>query len=490
MHWIDWLIIALYLCFTVALGLWVGRGSKSARDYFLGNRGVSWWGVGLSIVATETSALTFISVPAMAYGGDLTFIQIVIGYVIGRIILAIFLIPHYFKGDVYSPYQLLTQSFGIKAGRTCAGIFLLAGTLAAGVRVYATGIPLQLMTNISITFAVILFVVISLLYMYMGGIKSVIWTEVFQFFLFVGGGVFTLFYIPTLLHGSFSENLEIAKEFGKLKMFHLKWTWGMPFNIWMGLIGATVHVLSSHGVDQLVVQRVLTCRDGHEGRKALILSAVLILPLFLIFLLCGVALWVYYNQQPIPPALPDGKVDYVFPLFILSQMPVGVKGFLIVAIFAAAMSSVASAMSALSSVSVMDFIKPFMKEKRSEHWYLQCSKFTTIFWAVLLIIVAKVSESQPLIFNWAFSLTGLTSGAMLGGLILALYAKHLNPIAVVWGMCIAVTAMIAMQVSGVKWFAWPWLTLIGTLISIGVTLLINKVYPANINYKYSNKEGL
>jgi Na+/proline symporter len=171
-------------------------------------------------------------------------------------------------------------------------------------------------------------------------------------------------------------------------------------------------------------------------------------------------------------------------------MPVGVKGFLIVAIFAAAMSSVASAMSALSSVSVMDFIKPFMKEKRSEHWYLQCSKFTTIFWAILLIIVAKVSESQPPIFNWAFSLTGLTSGAMLGGLILALYAKHLNPIAVVWGMCIAVTVMIAMQLSGIKWFAWPWLTLIGTLISIGVTLLIDKVYPANTNHKYSNKESL
>lgn len=476
---IDTSIIIIYLAGIIVLGLWVGRGQKDARSYFLGGRSLSWWGVGLSIVATETSALTFIGIPAMAYGGDLTFIQIVIGYVIGRVILSIVLVPHYFQGDVYSPYQLLTKSFGSSAGRTCAGIFLIAGTLAAGVRVYATSIPLQLMANVSITTAIIFFVILSLACMYMGGIKSVIWTEALQFFLFVGGGLFTLCYIPTLLPSSFADNWELARSAGKLHWVNWEWTWNMPFNIWMGLIGATVHVFSSHGVDQLVVQRVLTCKNAREGRKALILSAILILPLMFIFLLCGIFLWLYYSQQATPPVLPDGKVDYVFPLFILSSMPVGVKGFLIVAIFAAAMSSVASALSALSSVSVMDFLKPLSRKQHSDKWYLNASKIITLFWAVLLIIVAKMSETQPVIFHWAFSLNGLTSGAMLGGLILALYAARQKPKGVVLGMCFSVLMMATMQISGVNWFAWPWLTLLGCILATGFSTLYSAYFGRN-----------
>ena len=302
--------------------------------------------------------------------------------------MVVYLVPHYFSGDVYSPYQLLTKAFGSGAGKLCAALFLLAGTLAAGVRVYATAIPLQLMMDVSITTAIFLFVILSLACMLMGGIKSVIWTEAIQFFLFVGGGIFTICYIPTLLEGG--VNWDAALSAGKLHWLNWEWTWSMPFNIWMGLIGATFHVFSSHGVDQLVVQRVLCCRDTADGRKALILSAVLIAPLMALFLLCGLALWLFYSAQPQVPELPGGKMDYIFPLFILTQMPVGVKGFLLVAIFAAAMSSVASALSALSSVTVMDFLKPFLSKPNSA---LRWSKFLTLFWAVALIIVAKASQN-------------------------------------------------------------------------------------------------
>ena len=479
MHSIDIAIIVFYLLGIIALGLWVGRGQRSARDYFLGNRSISWWGVGLSIVATETSALTFIGIPAMAYGGDLTFIQIVIGYVLARVILAALLVPHYFKGDIYSPYQLLSRSFGPLTGKTCAGIFLIAGTLAAGVRVYATSIPLHLITNIDITFSAVLFILLSLVYMYMGGIKSVIWTEVLQFFLFVGGGVFTLFYIPTLLEGSLLENLKIAKSAGKLHWFNGGWGWQLPFNIWMGIIGATVQVLSSHGADQLIVQRVLSCKDAREGSKALILSAVLILPLFLIFLFSGLFLWIFYSQQPAELVLPDGKVDYVFPLFILSEMPVCVKGFLLVAIFAAAMSSVASALSALASVFVMDFVKPLLHRLYSDSWYLRFGKISTLFWALLLIIVTKISQTQPVIFNWAFSLNGLTSGALLAGLILALYARWLSTMSVVLGMGGSVGIMISLQITmeltDTKWLAWPWFTITGALCGLLLSFFLNAV---------------
>jgi Na+/proline symporter len=246
----------------------------------------------------------------------------------------------------------------------------------------------------------------------------------------------------------------------------------------MGVIGATVQVLSSHGADQLIVQRVLSCRSAREGSKALILSAVLIFPLFLIFLFTGILLWIFYSQHPADLSLPDGKVDYVFPLFILSKMPIGVKGFLIVAIFSAAMSSVASALSALASVFVMDFVKPILRA-RSDQWYLRFSKISTLFWAILLIVVVKISQTQPVIFNWAFYLNGLTSGALLAGLILALYAQRVKPMAVVLGMVGSVVVMILLQVImeiyKVKCLAWPWFTLTGTLCGLFFSFLLSTI---------------
>jgi len=464
---IDSFIIIFYLLLVIGLGIFAGKGLKNSRDYLYAGRNMSWWNVGFSIIATETSALTFIGTPAIAYGGSLAFIQIIFGYVLARILLAIFLVPHYFKGEIYSPYQLLTKAFGNGAGRTCAAIFLLAGTLAAGVRVYATCIPLDLMfPKLGITSAILLFVILSLIYTYIGGVKGVIWTETVQFFLFVGGGIFVVCYIPYLLQGSVSEGFTMAKEAGKLQWLNLDWTWNMPFNLWMGLIGATVQVLSSHGADQLVVQRVLSCKNTSDGRKSLILSAVLILPLFFLFLMVGILLWIYYQQVAMKMPLVDGKADYVFPIFILTELPVGVKGFVIVAILAAAMSSVAAAMSALSSVSVMDFVRPITKNRFDEKWYLSFSKRFTLIWAVLLIVVAKISQSQPLIYDWAFSLNGLTSGALLAGLLMALYFKWMDCRSVIVGMCVSIVLMISMQVSGIKIFAWPWFTLLGCLIAL------------------------
>src|SRR5689334_10929834 len=321
----DWAVIILYLLAIVGLGVWFGKDQRNTRDYFLGSKNVPWWGIGLSIVAAETSALTIIGVPAMAYGDNIAFIQMIIGYVFARILLAIYLVPHYFQGEIYSPYQLFANAFGPGARQTAGGFFLISETLAAGVRVYVASIPVKLMlgdkllgfgTGNPILGAILLFVILSLLYTYIGGVKAVIWTDAVQFGLFLLGGLFALFYIPTLVDGGMSAVFAKAAAAGKLHWLSVAPPLGVslttflldkPFNIWMGVIGGTVVVLSSHGAEQLIVQRVLACKTVADGRKALVLSAVVIFPLFLIFLLVGAMLWVFYQSHPFQISLPEPR---------------------------------------------------------------------------------------------------------------------------------------------------------------------------------------
>jgi SSS family transporter len=492
----DWVVIVVYLVGIIALGVWFGKDQHNTRDYFLGSKSIPWWGVGLSIVATETSALTFIGVPAMAYGPDnLMFIQIIVGYVIARIVLAIVMVPHYFKGEIYSPYQLFAQAFGAPARNTVAAFFLIAGTLAAGVRVYVTCIPLQLLLGMKesqILWVILLFVVLSLAYTYVGGVKAVIWTDAVQFFLFMAGGVFALLYIPSLVEGGWRGALQTAANAGKLHWFNGSFSLYKPFNIWMGIVGATFQVMSSHGVDQLVVQRVLTCRNTSEGRKSLVLSAVIIFPLFLVFLLTGTLLWVYYQQHafgiPLPEARPGiAKNDYVFPIFIFTVMPHVLKGFLIVAILSAAMSSVSSALSALASVSVMDLLRRRGKRDRGEAFYLRLSRYATLFWAAILTLVAWLTQQVESVLNAAFSLSGLTAGAMLGGLILSIWWRKGRAAPLVVGMIASLavmillsqfhwTAVIAGKSEELK-IAWPWYTLIGTVVTLVVASVMRGLMP-------------
>lgn len=495
----DWAVIVLYLGAMVGLGLWFGRDQQTTRDYFLGSRNTPWWGIGLSIVAAETSALTIIGVPAIAYGGNLMFIQMIVGYVIARAILAAVMVPHYLSGEIYSPYQLLEQRLGVGPRRVAGGLFLFLETLAAGVRVYVACIPIRLLLGETVCSfgglvdpilgAIVLFVGLSLLYTYVGGVKAVIWTDAVQFGLFLAGGLFALFYVPTLVEGGWSGAMEVARAAGKLDWFNPQFTFGAPFNIWMGVLGGTVMVLSSHGAEQLIVQRVLACGSVADGRKALLLSAVLIFPLFLIFLLVGAMLWVFYQSHPMAIPLPESRpgikaTDFIFPVFMLTEVPHVLKGFLIVAILAAAMSSISSAMTSLASVSTMDFVRP-LAPRLTEAALLAWSKRSTVLWAAALVLVAWLSREVQFVLNAAFSLRGLTSGALLGGLILALFARGVGARAVVIGMLASVAFMNLLywppNIAAVRgwWLAtfggevfWPWFTLIGTLVTLGVAALL------------------
>src|SRR6266496_2364553 len=236
----DWLVIAVYLVGIILFGLWFGKEQKNTRDYFLGSKNIPWWGIGLSIVAAETSALTIIGVPGMAYAGNIAFIQMIAGYVIARIILAVVMVPHYLSGEIYSPYQLFANTLGQSGRRMAGGLFLLSETLAAGVRVYVACIPIQLLLGIQILPAIILFVALSLVYTYIGGVKAVIWTDAVQFGLFLAGGLFALFYIPTMVDGGWAGAFHHAGQAAKLRWLNPQFALGAPFNIWMGVIGGTV----------------------------------------------------------------------------------------------------------------------------------------------------------------------------------------------------------------------------------------------------------
>lgn len=502
----DWLVIIAYLGGIIGLGIWFGKDQRNTRDYFLGSRNIPWWGIGVSIVAAETSALTIIGVPAIAYGSNIMFIQMIVGYVIARVILAVVMVPHYLKGEIYSPYQLLEQNLGVAPRRLAAAFFLFLETMAAGVRVYVACIPIRLLLGESVCSlgglvdpilgAIILFVGLSLLYTYIGGVKAVIWTDAVQFGLFLLGGVFALLYIPSLIDGGWSSALKIAGEAGKLAWLNTHFTFSAPFNIWMGVIGGTVMVLSTHGAEQLIVQRVLACRDVADGRKALALSAVLIFPLFLIFLFVGVLLWVFYTgtghpfQIPLPEARPGIKSnDFIFPIFMMTEVPHILKGFLIVAILSAAMSSISSAITSLASVSTMDFVKQIVKG-RDENYFLKFSKYSTVFWAAVLVGTAWLTREVTFVLNAAFSLRGLTAGALLGSLIIALFWKRLGARATMVGMTASLVVMNIIywpaNIPALKpwWTAtfgaevfWPWFTLIGTLVTLGVAWAVRSAWP-------------
>jgi SSS family transporter len=498
----DWIVILAYLGGIIGLGVWFGKDQRNTRDYFLGSRNIPWWGIGVSIVAAETSALTIIGVPALAYGSNIMFLQMIVGYVIARIILAVVMVPHYLSGEIYSPYQLLETHLGRGPRRVAGALFLFLETMAAGVRVFVACIPIRLLLGEQacslgglvdpILGAILIFVGLSLLYTYIGGVKAVIWTDAVQFGLFLAGGLFALFYIPTLVPGGWDAALSTAGQAGKLAWLNLDFTFSAPINLWMGILGGTVMVLSTHGAEQLIVQRVLACGSVAEGRKALALSAVLIFPLFLIFLLVGVMLWVFYQGHPFQIPLPEGRpgiksFDFVFPIFMMTETPHILKGFLIVAILSAAMSSISSAITSLASVSTMDFVKQMVRG-RDEDYFLRFSRNSSVFWAAMLVVTAWLTREVTFVLNAAFSLRGLTSGALLGGLILALFGRKLGARAVVAGMLTSVVVMNvlywppnipALRDGWLRTFGgevfWPWFTLIGTVVTIAVAWVTSKL---------------
>src|SRR3954466_6540888 len=369
---LDLAIIAIYLAGITLFGLRFRKKQRTLRDYFLAGRDIPWWAIGLSIMAAETSTLTIISIPGLAYDTNLTFLQVVLGYLVGRIVISFLLLPHYFRGDLYTAYELIERRFGSGLRSLTAGLFLVTRAAAEGVRVYAVSIVVSIALGTGEVASIAIITALTLIYTFEGGLAAVIWTDVVQTFIYVIGTLVGLFTILHLVPGGWAAIHGMAESAGKLRVFDFSPDFWKPYTFWAGLVGGAFLTTASHGTDQLIVQRLLAARSQRQSVTALLSSGAAILFQFGLFLVLGVMLFAYYKL----PSAHFGKADWIYPTFIVTRMPHGISGLLIAAILAAAMSNLSAALNSLSSATILDFYVR-VRPQTSEQNKMRLSRLST-----------------------------------------------------------------------------------------------------------------
>jgi SSS family transporter len=472
---IDFAVIVVYLLGITAFGAHFRKSQHSLKDYFLGGRTVPWWAIALSIVAAETSILTIIGTPGIAYGGNLGFLQVVFGYLLARIVIAVLFLPHYFQGDLFTAYQLIERRFGARLKRVTAASFLVIRGLAEGVRVFAISILVGIVLGTGELASVVLITLLTLFYTFEGGMTAVIWTDVVQMFIYVAGALLSFVMLLRLVPGGWSEVVTLAAANGhKFNVFDFTFSISKTYTFWAGIIGGLFLTTATHGTDQLMVQRLLAARDERQSRRALFFSWAVILFQFTLFLVIGVMLFAYYHH--FPPAAPFSRPDAIFPTFIVDHFPKVIAGLVVAAILAAAMSNLSAALNALASTSVVDFYKAHMAPGRSEAHYLHVSRLATLLWGGILIAVAVASARwRTSVFEMGLSIASVAFGCLLGVFLLGVLTRRANENGSIAGMICGLAVMIYVW----RWtpVAWTWYVFIGTVVTFGVgyiaSLLLN-----------------
>ena len=472
---LDLSIIALYLAGITLFGLRFRKRQRTLRDYFLADRNIPWWAIALSIVAAETSTLTIISIPGLAYDTNLTFLQVVLGYLVGRVIISFILLPHYFRGELYTAYELIERRFGRKLRSLTAGLFLLTRAAAEGVRVYAVSIVVAIALGTGEIASIAIITALTLIYTFEGGLAAVIWTDVVQTFIYVGGTLVGVFTILHLVPGGWSTIHTMAESAGKLRVFDFSPDFWRPYTFWAGLVGGAFLTTASHGTDQLIVQRLLAARSQRQSVTALLSSGLAILFQFALFLLVGVMLFAFYHV----PSATFGRADRIYPTFIVSQMPHGISGLLIAAILAAAMSNLSAALNSLSSTTIIDFYlqrHPQLDERRR----VQLSRLATLFWALLLFGLAVLSlHKVGRVIEVGLQIASVAYGALLGVFLLGVLTKRANQNGAMVGMLCGF--LIELYIWLGTHVPWTWYVMIGTTVTFVVG------YAASIFFQ--NNEG-
>ena len=447
---------------VAAWGAWLGRGSRTGEDYFLGGRDLPWTAVLLSVVATETSTLTFLSIPGVAYAGTLGFLQIALGYLIGRIAVAAWLLPAYQAGRLRTAYELLEQRFGTGTRRLTSAIFMVTRLLADSVRLFATAIPLSLVTGWSLAVSVVVIGAVTFVYTYAGGLKAVVWVDASQMALYLGGGVIALLVLGAAVPGGWGAIFDQAATAGKLSAIDLSLDIGRPYTLWAGLLGGAFLSMGSHGTDQLIVQRLLACRDLAASRRALVGSGIAVILQFTLFLVVGLGLWVYYQGAAFE------RSDEIFATFIIDALPAGVRGLLIAAVFAAAMSTLSSSINSLASASAYDFWGPRHPEARDEDILRIGRRFTWV-WATLLVLAAiafiPLSRESTAV-EVSLGIASMIYGGLLGAFALALFVPAADAVAARGGIVVGIGTVTVIWAFARSVVAWPWFVLIGTPVTL------------------------
>ncbi|MEQ8524847.1 sodium:solute symporter [Gracilimonas sp.] len=488
---IDYIVIVIYLIGVAVLGLKSSGKQTSNKDYFLGGDGIPWWAVLFSIVATETSTLTFISIPAVAYGGNLTFLQITVGYVIGRIGVALFFLPKYYEGELFTAYTFLENRFGAGMRNAASSTFMITRLLADGVRLFATAIPLAIILRLGGAFAgwgdlelyilsICVITAITLVYTFFGGIKAVVWMDFVQMIVYIGGAFIAL----GVLLGNLPAGFELPNE--KLQLIDLGFDMSFkefiaqPYTLITAIVGGAVFSLASHGTDQLLVQRVLATRNLKSGQKAMIWSGILAMLQFTLFMGIGLLLFVFYEGMS-AAEMGLATTDEVFAKFIVEQLPVGVSGLIVAALFAAAMSSLSSSLNSLASSTTYDLYKPYFGKGNTEAEDLSMSRKITMGWGVILTasaiffaILQLQGGERPAIVELGLGIASYTYGGLLGAFLLGMFFKRPDKTDAMIGFFSGLITLLFMVQGPIQdilpgdglAIAWPLYTLVGSLVVV------------------------
>jgi solute:Na+ symporter, SSS family len=462
---LDFAIIALYLAGITLFGLRFRKKQRSLRDYFLAGRDIPWWAIALSIVAAETSTLTIISIPGLAYDTNFTFLQVVMGYVVGRIVISLVLLPHYFRGDLYTAYELVERRFGKGLRSLTAGLFLLTRGAAEGVRVYAVSIVVSIALGTGEVASIAIITALTVIYTFEGGLAAVIWTDVVQTAIYLGGTLVGLVTILRLVPGGWSAIHAAAAGAGKLQVFDFTASPWIPYTFWAGAIGGAFFTVASHGTDQLIVQRLLAARGQKQSAMALVSSGIAVLFQFALFLTVGIMLWACYR---VPSAM-FGRPDRIYPTFIVTRMPHGISGLLIAAILAAAMSNLSAALNSLSSTSIMDFyvrLRPLADEKTK----MRLSRLATLVWALVLFGLALIAlHKVGRVVEVGLQIASVAYGALLGVFLLGVLTRRANQRGAMVGMACGFAVELYLWL-GTR-VPWTWWVMVGSTVTFAIGLL-------------------
>lgn len=481
---LDLGIVALYLIGITLFGIRFRKKQRSLKDYFLADKSIPWWAISLSIVAAETSTLTVISIPGFAYERDFGFLQLVLGYLTGRVVISFLLIPQYFRGDLFTAYQLIERRFGQKLRSLTAGLFLITRAAAEGVRVFAVAIVVGIALSSFMSgfgefgrdlIAIALVTLLTLVYTFEGGLAAVIWTDVIQTSIYVSGTLVGFFTILHLVPGGWNTVSGAALQAHKFRVFDFSWDFYKTYTFWSGVIGGTFFTTASHGTDQLIVQRLLAAKTMRQSQLALVASGVAVFFQFGLFLMVGAMLFVFY--QMFPPATAFTKADKIFPTFIVTQMPHGISGLLIAAILAAAMSNLSAALNSLSSTTIVDFYARF-RPNANEKRLLYLSRAVTVCWGVVLFALAILSRRGGRVVELGLSITSVAYGALLGVFLLGALTKRTTERGAMIGMlCGFIANVYLWQFTKIP---FTWYVALGSIVTFTVGYGASLLSPSDV----------
>jgi solute:Na+ symporter, SSS family len=465
---IDAVIIVAYIVLVTGIGARLAGRQRSARDYFLGGRGLPWWAICFSVVATETSALTVISLPGTAYQSDFWFLQLAAGYLFGRIAVAAVLLPRYFRGEIVTAYALLENRFGAATRRYASIVFMITRALADSVRMFAAAIPIRLITGIPYWEAILIAGVVTVAYTWVGGLRAVVWIDVLQLGIYMVGGVAALFMLLRLVPGGWTAIAAAAAPAGKLRIVHWSGGFGDPRWLFTGLVGGAFLSMASHGVDHLIVQRLLAARSRRDAQRAIIGSGIVVFVQFTLFLVVGAGLFAWYGGRPF------SSPDEIFPRFILEGLPAGLSGLVVAGILAAMMSTVSSSLNSLSSALANDVIGPLAGRQNDDAWMLRLGRRLTLLWAAVLvggaILFQFVRQGTPIVVT-ALQIASFTYGGLLGTFLLGVVSRRADQRDAVTGMTVALVLMAALWAAQQfalmpRWLDTLWFALVGSVLTV------------------------